>query len=45
MKAGDKPVLRGIDLSVGEGEVHAIMGPERFRQSTPAILAGRESYG
>ena len=30
--AGGKEILRGIDLTVSSGEVHAVMGPERRRQ-------------
>jgi Fe-S cluster assembly ATP-binding protein len=41
----DKAILKGVDLAVGAGSVHAIMGPNGSGKSTLSyVLAGREGY-
>jgi Fe-S cluster assembly ATP-binding protein len=42
---GDKPILKGIELTVPDGQIHAIMGPNGSGKSTLSyVLSGREDF-
>ena len=45
VRAGDKEILKGLDLSVGKGEIHALMGPNGSGKSTLAnVIMGHPAF-
>jgi len=45
VKIEDKEILKGLNLTINEGEIHSIMGPNGSGKSTLAqVLAGRDTY-